>query len=97
MKVYFVLCLQCPIDMRVELSQNVLITGGTAMLPGFLHRVQLELRALLAEPRYTDALAIKKIKFHQPPSKANYTAWLGGKHCQLIRSNVYFSWCYGFG
>ena len=70
-------------DMRLELAENIVITGGTAMLPGFLHRIQLELYDLLKQPRYSNILAIKKFKFHQPPAKANYTAWLGGK-CKNI-------------
>ncbi|XP_052765993.1 actin-related protein 10-like [Mya arenaria] len=69
---------QCPIDTRVKLSQNIVITGGTSQLPGFLHRVQLELQKLLREPRYSNILAVKKFKYHVPPCKANYTAWLGG-------------------
>ncbi|KAH3856769.1 actin-related protein 10-like isoform X2 [Dreissena polymorpha] len=70
--------LQCPIDMRVILSENIVITGGTSMLPGFLHRVQVELQKLVREPRYTNVLAMKKFKFHVTPCKANYAAWLGG-------------------
>lgn len=70
--------LECPLDMRLQLAENIVITGGTAMLPGFLHRIQLELYDLLKQPRYSNKLAIKKFKFHQPPAKANYTAWLGG-------------------
>ncbi|WAR19598.1 ARP10-like protein [Mya arenaria] len=69
---------ECPIDTRVKLSQNIVITGGTSQLPGFLHRVQLELQKLLREPRYSNILAVKKFKYHVPPCKANYTAWLGG-------------------
>ncbi|XP_045167869.2 actin-related protein 10-like [Mercenaria mercenaria] len=70
--------IQSPIDMRVELSHNIVIIGGTALLPGFLHRIQMELQDLIKQPRYTNVLALKKFKFHQPPAKANYTAWLGG-------------------
>lgn len=69
---------QCPIDMRVEMSQNIVITGGTSMLPGFLHRVQTELAYLKCQPRFINQLALKNFRFHQPPAKANYTAWLGG-------------------
>lgn len=49
------------------------------MMPGFLHRVQTELQHLIREPRYKNVLAIKKFRFHTPPAKANYTAWLGGE------------------
>lgn len=69
---------QSPIDMRLELSQNIVIIGGTSQMPGFLHRIQMELHDLIKQQRYTNVLALKKFKFHQPPAKANYTAWLGG-------------------
>ncbi|XP_059145787.1 actin-related protein 10-like [Physella acuta] len=68
----------CPIDTRIELANNVLVTGGTAMLPGFYHRLQLELANLLKKPVYSSQLGIKQFKFHKAPAKENYTAWLGG-------------------
>lgn len=70
--------LKCPIDTRQALARNVLVIGGTAMLPGFYHRLQLELENLLKKPVYADQLGIKKFQFHKAPAKENYTAWLGG-------------------
>ncbi|KAL4237873.1 Actin-related protein 10 [Mactra antiquata] len=70
--------IQSPIDMRVELSQNIVILGGTALLPGFLHRIQMELLDLIKQPRYSNVLALKKFRYHQAPAKSNYTSWLGG-------------------
>ena len=67
--------------MRVQLSENIVITGGTTMIPGFLRRVQEELQHLIREPRYTNLLALKQFRYHTPPSKANFTAWLGGGIC----------------
>lgn len=69
---------QCPIDTRQALANNVLVIGGTAMLPGFYHRLQMELQHLLQKPCYANDLGIKKFRFHQAPAKENYTAWLGG-------------------
>ncbi|KAI2652367.1 Actin-related protein 10 [Labeo rohita] len=37
---------KCPIDTRKVLSENLVIIGGTAMLPGFLHRLLSEIRAI---------------------------------------------------
>ncbi|KAL3874651.1 hypothetical protein ACJMK2_037633 [Sinanodonta woodiana] len=70
--------LQCPIDMRKELAENIVIIGGTAMLPGMYHRIKEELFDLMKKPKYADNLSLKKFKFHRPPAKENYTSWLGG-------------------
>ncbi|XP_013404616.1 actin-related protein 10 [Lingula anatina] len=70
--------IKCTIDMRKTLAENIVIMGGTAMLPGFLHRLQSELYDLLSKNKYKQQLAIKNFKFHQLPCKENYAAWLGG-------------------
>ncbi|XP_038066561.1 actin-related protein 10-like isoform X1 [Patiria miniata] len=70
--------LKCPIDMRRTLASNLVTVGGTSMLQGFNHRLLAELRELLQKPRYKEELAVGKFKIHDPPSQANYTAWLGG-------------------
>lgn len=70
---------QCPIDTRKELASNVIIMGGTAMLPGFKHSLLTEIKMLLDDPRYSSKLPLKEIKIHNPPAKENYVAWLGGK------------------
>uniref|UniRef100_A0A4W5QWZ3 Actin related protein 10 n=1 Tax=Hucho hucho TaxID=62062 RepID=A0A4W5QWZ3_9TELE len=69
---------KCPIDTRKVLSENLVIIGGTAMLPGFLHRLLAEIRFLVDKPKYRDALATKSFRLHSPPAKPNCTAWLGG-------------------
>ncbi|KAK1160658.1 hypothetical protein AOXY_G20939 [Acipenser oxyrinchus oxyrinchus] len=69
---------KCPIDTRKALSENLVVIGGTAMLPGFLHRILAEMRALLERPKYRQALSTKTLRLHSPPAKPNCTAWLGG-------------------
>lgn len=69
---------KCPIDTRKALSENLVVVGGTAMLPGFLHRLLAEIRLLVDKPKYCNALATKTFKVHSPPAKPNCTAWLGG-------------------
>uniref|UniRef100_A0A8C7N0C1 Actin related protein 10 n=1 Tax=Oncorhynchus kisutch TaxID=8019 RepID=A0A8C7N0C1_ONCKI len=69
---------KCPIDTRKALSENLVIIGGTAMLPGFLHRLLAEIRLLVDKPKYRDALATKSFRLHSPPAKPNCTSWLGG-------------------
>uniref|UniRef100_W5MZ30 Actin-related protein 10 n=2 Tax=Lepisosteus oculatus TaxID=7918 RepID=W5MZ30_LEPOC len=70
--------IKCPIDTRKVLSENLVIIGGTAMLPGFLHRLLAEIRLLVEKPRYQQALSTKTFRLHNPPAKPNCTAWLGG-------------------
>lgn len=69
--------LKCPVDMRKPLAENILLMGGTAMAPGFKFRLLAEIKHLLNKPKYSK-LAIKTFKFHSPPAKENYVAWLGG-------------------
>ncbi|NP_001085939.1 actin-related protein 10 homolog S homeolog [Xenopus laevis] len=69
---------QCPIDTRKQLAENLVIIGGTAMLPGFLHRLMAEIHYLVEKPKYKEALATKIFKVHTPPAKPNCVAWLGG-------------------
>ncbi|NXJ16259.1 ARP10 protein, partial [Odontophorus gujanensis] len=70
--------IQCPIDTRKQLAENLVVIGGTAMLPGFLHRLMAEIRHLVEKPKYKEVLATKTFKVHTPPAKPNYVAWLGG-------------------
>ncbi|XP_020371653.1 actin-related protein 10 [Rhincodon typus] len=70
--------LQCPIDTRKQLAENLVIIGGTAMLPGFLHRIMAEIRYLVQKPKYKEVLGAKAFKVHTPPAKPNTVAWLGG-------------------
>uniref|UniRef100_A0A3B4Z0P1 Actin related protein 10 n=1 Tax=Stegastes partitus TaxID=144197 RepID=A0A3B4Z0P1_9TELE len=69
---------KCPIDTRKVLSENLVVIGGTAMLPGFLHRLLAEIRLLVEKPKYSDVLASKSFRIHAPPAKPSCTAWLGG-------------------
>jgi len=66
-----------PIDCRKELAESLVLVGGMAMMPGFTSRLNQELKSLLATPKYENT-KIDNFKIYQPPSKANYTAWLGG-------------------
>ncbi|GAB1605860.1 actin-related protein 10-like [Argonauta hians] len=70
--------IKCPIDTRRELSQNIILMGGTCQLPGFYSRLQKELYDQLTKPKYAEKLKIQVLKFHKPPCIENYTAWLGG-------------------
>uniref|UniRef100_A0A0B8RV54 Actin-related protein 10 n=1 Tax=Philothamnus irregularis TaxID=1899461 RepID=A0A0B8RV54_9SAUR len=70
--------MECPIDTRKQLAENLIVIGGTAMLPGFLHRLMAEIRYLVEKPKYKEILASKTFRVHTPPAKPNCVAWLGG-------------------
>lgn len=69
--------LKAPLDARKTLSQNIVVMGGTSMIPGFKHRLSQELKHLVKDPFYARKMNLTSFKFHDPPSKENYTAWLG--------------------
>ncbi|XP_061938320.1 actin-related protein 10 isoform X2 [Apis cerana] len=70
--------MQCPIDVRRVLAENILLIGGTTMTKGFASRLKSELLNLVRSDLYSEKLKIQKFMFHTAPSKPNYTAWLGG-------------------
>ncbi|KAM6954411.1 LOW QUALITY PROTEIN: actin-related protein 10-like [Aplochiton taeniatus] len=71
---------KCPVDTRKVLSESLVVIGGTAMLPGFLHRFLAEIRLLVEKPQYcaNPSLAAKRFRLHSLPAKHNCTTWLGG-------------------
>ncbi|XP_046664022.1 actin-related protein 10 isoform X2 [Homalodisca vitripennis] len=70
--------LKSAVDMRRPLAENIVLVGGSVMVPGFKARLLAELQLLLESPQYKDQLNINTFKFHNPPGKENYIAWLGG-------------------
>lgn len=80
---FFLFQQQCPIDTRKQLAENLVIIGGTSMLPGFLHRLLAEIRYLVEKPKYKKTLGTKNFRIHTPPAKADCVAWLGGKNLVL--------------
>ncbi|VDQ00089.1 unnamed protein product [Trichobilharzia regenti] len=71
--------LLAPIDIRRNLAENIILIGGTVMIPGFLPRLQEELNSHLDLPEFSTLQALKgSFKFHTPPGEANYIGWLGG-------------------
>lgn len=70
--------INAPIDMRRDLAENIVIIGGTSMLPGLHHRLCVELYHLLKNNKYQNELSIKLFKFHKLLTKENCACWLGG-------------------
>jgi actin-related protein len=96
--------LQCVEDVRCELLENVLLLGGTAMMPGLRARLTRELRAHITSGNYSDlsgevifvddllnwvCLGLQnQIAFMQSPYGVNYLGWLGGSVMGSLDSSV---------
>lgn len=48
-----------PIDARALVIDNLVVSGGTSMLPGFAHRLLQEIDSLIALPRYSQLTGLK--------------------------------------
>ncbi|KAI9355401.1 actin-domain-containing protein [Zopfochytrium polystomum] len=72
--------LKCPTDLREPMIKNILLIGGTAMLPGFQARLAEQLGLYLEErTRYNKLRRLKqKIKFLWTVFPQNIVPWVGG-------------------
>jgi len=61
--------MKCDVDIRKDLYQNVVLSGGTTMYEGIGERMTKELTAL--------APSTMKIKVVAPPER-KYSVWIGG-------------------
>jgi len=61
--------LKCDIDIRKDLYQNIVLSGGSTMFPGIDTRLKKEIQAL--------APAAVKVKIVAPPER-KYSVWIGG-------------------
>ena len=60
---------ECDVDVRRDLYQNIILSGGTTMYPGIADRMQKEIIGL--------APNTMKIKIIAPPER-KYSVWIGG-------------------
>ncbi|KIJ49413.1 hypothetical protein M422DRAFT_777370 [Sphaerobolus stellatus SS14] len=60
---------RCDLDIRRDLFQNIVLSGGTTMYPGIADRMQKELTSL--------APSSTKVKIVAPPER-KYSVWIGG-------------------
>jgi actin-related protein 10 len=65
-----------PTDLRTSLIENVLLIGGTSMLPGFSLRVSQELKEHLKENGFINLS--DKVKIVRSKFPANTASWIGG-------------------
>lgn len=69
---------ESPIDSRKILAENIVVIGGSSMMPGFIHRMFHELKKCIELlPKYKSTIPMESIKIHRLPCQANYAAWLG--------------------
>ncbi|KAL8278105.1 hypothetical protein RQP46_009565 [Phenoliferia psychrophenolica] len=61
--------LKCDLDVRKDLFNNIVLSGGTTMYAGIADRVQKEIQAL--------APSTVKVKITAPPER-KYSVWIGG-------------------
>lgn len=72
--------LACPIDIRRELTQNIVVVGGTSMMVGFKARLFQEIKHLIKEENYYQekmGVLVDEFKLHVTPTEANYASWTG--------------------
>jgi len=61
--------MKCDVDVRKDLYNNIVLSGGTTMYPGISDRMQKEITAL--------APSVMKRKIIAPPER-KYSVWIGG-------------------
>jgi actin-related protein len=62
---------KCDIDLRKDLFQNILLTGGTSLMPGFKDRLHKDICKIVPDSM------VSKVKVIESEQKQN-TPWLGG-------------------
>ena len=84
-----------PMDIRAQLYNGMLLSGGTTMLPGISTRIQNDIRKLHKEMRGGAASKIR-IKVEDPPYR-KYLVYLGAVTlARIYKNNPENSWIYKF-
>ncbi|EFC49563.1 hypothetical protein NAEGRDRAFT_30098, partial [Naegleria gruberi] len=65
--------LKSPIDCRNDFSNNIVLCGGTALMPGFKERLELEVQSRILPPH----LPTPKVNVIQQV-ESSYLSWIGG-------------------
>ena len=68
-KLTFQSIMKCDVDIRKDLYNNIVCSGGTTMFEGIAERLQKEIKALAP-----DSMTIKIIA----PPERKYSVWIGG-------------------
>ncbi|MFX0151633.1 MAG: actin, cytoplasmic 2, partial [Candidatus Hodarchaeota archaeon] len=67
----------CDIDLRKELYQNIVLSGGSTMFPGLKERLHKELTELVPEN--------VEIRIVAPPER-RYSVWIGGSILSSLKT-----------
>lgn len=76
-KLAFTSIMKCDVDVRKELYQNVVLSGGTTLFPGIAERLTKEMK-LLAPPSVN-------VKVFAPPER-RFSVWIGGSILSSLSS-----------
>jgi actin beta/gamma 1 len=68
-KLTFTSIMKCDVDIRKDLYQNIVMSGGTTMYSGIPERVQKEIKGLAP-----DSITVKIVA----PPERKYSVWIGG-------------------
>eukprot|EP00116_Pleurobrachia_bachei_P015181 sb/3475443/ len=79
--------MECNIDIRTGLMDNICLSGGSTMFPGMADRIQKEIAAL-APPYY-------KIRIIAPPER-KYSVWIGGSLIAEVHGTCGFANMYTY-
>jgi actin-related protein len=71
-KLTFQSIMKCDVDIRKDLYNNIVMSGGSTMFNGIAERMQKEIKALAP-----DSMTIKIIA----PPERKYSVWIGGPFC----------------
>jgi len=77
-KAIYASIMKCDRDIRQRLCNNIVLSGGTTMLPGFVERIKKELKVL-----FSDSIASLYII---APSNRMYLPWLGASSLSVLKS-----------
>lgn len=70
--------LNCNMEIRQCLAENIVVVGGSAMAMGLLPRLKDELLHHIKMQPYNEKLNLSEFKFHKTIGKSNFVSWLGG-------------------
>jgi actin-related protein len=74
--------MKCDIDIRQHLFENIYLSGGSTLYPGFVERMQKEIMTL--------APSTMKINVISPIDR-KYSVWVGGSKLATLPSFIYFN------
>ena len=69
--------MKCDIDVRKDLYENMVLSGGTTMFPGLVERLQKEMNSLIPSTMKVRITA---------PAERKFSVWIGGSILSSLSS-----------